>query len=134
MVCLVHAVPRIDSGIGNQWNLRTMVGISRLDKEDYHLKMSHLSLSEMLEMNCWQIAGMCRNNMRSRRLIRSGVRLTVAGVLLFVVALSVIAKREVDRRNEQAAKQASTPQAITPSTESVKKAPVDTNSTAQQHC
>ncbi len=90
LVCLVHAVPKIDSGVGNQSNLRTMVGISPLSKQQYHEAMLSQSLDKMIEMNCWQITGMCKNNMRSHHLIRRGVRLTISGVLALAVALLII--------------------------------------------
>ncbi len=90
LVCLVHAVPRIHSGIGNQENLRTMVGITRFSKEEYHTRVAATNLPEIVRMNCWQIAGMCKNNLRSHKLIRFGAGLTIAGVIALGMALPII--------------------------------------------
>jgi hypothetical protein len=99
VVCLLHVVPRIHSGIGNQENLRTMVGITRLRKEAYHKRVTALDLGEMVRMNCWQISGMCKNNMRSHKLIKYGAVLTIAGVLTLGAAVPIIVFSAWDRRN-----------------------------------
>lgn len=87
IVCLVHAIPKLHSGVGNTTNLRTMVGIGTLTKEEYHEHVRRMAADDMLRMNCWQIAGMCRNNLRSYTLIRRGVMLTMSGVVALAVAL-----------------------------------------------
>ncbi len=99
LVCLIHAIPRIHSGVGNQANLRTMVGINRFSKEEYNSKILELDLAEMLRMNCWQITGMCKNNMRSHELIKFGVIFTIIGVLFFASGLPIIVYDEWNQRN-----------------------------------
>lgn len=80
-ICLIHSVPKLDSGIGNQNNLRTIIGITRLTPSDYHSKVAALSNSQLLAMNCWQISGMTRNNKRSFHYLRIGVVFTVVGIV-----------------------------------------------------
>lgn len=100
LFCLVHAIPKIHSGIGNEDNLRTMVGITCLEKEKYHEKVTALNLEDMVRMNCWQISGMCKNNLRSHQLIRRGVRLTISGVVAIVIALPIIIVSDRKQRNK----------------------------------
>lgn len=90
LICLVHAIPRMNSGIGNENNLRTMVGITQYEKEEYHRQIISSDLSNMVRMNCNQISGMCKNNLRSHSLIRAGVQLTIAGVIIIGIALPII--------------------------------------------
>jgi hypothetical protein len=111
----MHAIPRIDSKVGNQQNLRTMVGISRLKKEEYHAQVAQLSLDEMVRMNCWQIAGMCKNNLRSHRLIRLGVQLTIIGTMVFAITMPTIAYANWEQRNTAGAQQTASPIPAQPS-------------------
>ena len=90
LICLVHAIPRMNSRIGNEANLRTIIGISCFKKEEYHKEIKNLDLEKMIEMNCWQISGMVRNNLRSHKLIKIGVWLTIFGVLTIALALVII--------------------------------------------
>ena len=90
LVCLVHAIPRMNSRNCNEENLRTIIGISGFKKEEYHKKIKKLYLEKMLEMNCWQISGMVRNNLRSHKLIKIGVLLTILGVITIASALIII--------------------------------------------
>ena len=101
VVCLVHMIPRLDSGIGNEANLRTMIGIRRFSKEQYHEQVGGVGINDMIRMNCWQIAGMCQNNMRSYRLLQKGVRLTIAGVLVLGFALPFLVTREQQARERE---------------------------------
>lgn len=111
-VCLIHAVPRMHSGIGNQENLRTIIGIVNLKKEEYHAKIRQLDLAEIIKMNCWQIAGMSKNNMRSHKLIRFGAIQTIIGVLLFSTALPIIVVSDWNHRNTRSEKQLSVSQPL----------------------
>lgn len=90
LICLVHAIPRMNSRIGNEANLRTIIGISCFKKEEYHKEIKNLDLEKMIEMNCWQISGMVRNNLRSHKLIKIGVLLTIVGVITIATALIII--------------------------------------------
>ena len=101
----MHAIPKIHSGIGNEDNLRTMVGITRLEKDKYHEKITELDLGDMVRMNCWQISGMCKNNLRSHKLISRGVRLTISGVVAIAIALPIIIMSDRKHRNKPAASQ-----------------------------
>jgi len=91
IVCLSHSIPRLNSGIGNEVNLRSMIGIVRLDKDEYLSKLMGLDLANMIKMTSWQISGMSRNNLRSHNLIQRGVILTSIGVLAIAVAVPIIA-------------------------------------------
>lgn len=99
LICLEHAIPRMNSGIGNEDNLRTMIGIARIGKEEYHKKITSLNLDDMVRMNCYQIAGMCKNNLKSHSLIKIAVRLTMIGVLVIGIALAIIVFSDWNRRN-----------------------------------
>lgn len=101
VVCLVHMIPRLDSGVGNEANLRTMIGIRRFNKEQYHVQVQNISISDMIRMNCWQIVGMCQNNMRSYRLLQKGVWLTFAGVLVLGFALPFLVTQEQQARERE---------------------------------
>ena len=109
IICLVHAIPKIHSGIGQSDNLRTMVGISQIDKYKYHKEMLRVDLTEILRMNCWQISGMCRNNLRSHKLIWYGALNTIIGVTLFFIItpsiyynnLSVNESKNIQQENQK---------------------------------
>jgi len=105
LVCLIHAVPRIHSGIGQSGNLRTMVGISKHNKHTYHEAIAGINLHDVLRMNCWQIVGMCTNNLRSHKLITWGVALTLAGVLVLGIAISEIAFADWSARSQPTSQQ-----------------------------
>lgn len=90
LVCLWHTIPWIDSGIGNDKNLRTITCARRFSKEDYYMHVSALRPEDLIRLTAWQVAGMSRNNIRSERLIKSGVVLTIFGTLLLAGALPII--------------------------------------------
>lgn len=90
LICLYHSIPQINSKIGNEDNLRTMVGIKNYTKEEYHTRILKLNLKTMVKMNCNQISGMCKNNMRSYNLIKRGAYLTIIGVILIAIAISML--------------------------------------------
>jgi Na+-transporting methylmalonyl-CoA/oxaloacetate decarboxylase gamma subunit len=116
LFCLVHAIPRLNSKVGNEDNFRTIIGIESLSKEDYHEAVLHLSLSDMVRMNCAQISGMCRNNVRSQKMIRTAVWLTIAGTLVFAFAMLAVgygywsdySKTKVQTQHSSAASQSGT--------------------------
>ena len=91
IVCLWHSIPRVNSGIGNEANPRSMIGIVRLDKNEYLATIMGLDLRNMVRMTCWQISGMARNNLRSHNLIKHGVILTIIGVMAISIAVPIIA-------------------------------------------
>ena len=87
IVSLIHIIPKINSKIGNELNLRTIVGISPYTKtqtkDDYLTKMCEADIHEMIKQNCYQIVGMCKNNLRSEAFIRAAVILTIIGIVFF---------------------------------------------------
>jgi len=86
VICLVHAIPRVNARIGNEDNLRTMACIHLQTREEYHAKVAALDIADMVRMNCWQIVGLCKLNTRGHYLITWGVRLAVAGAIGTAVA------------------------------------------------
>ena len=87
IVSLIHIIPKINSKIGNELNLRTIVGISPYTKtqtkDDYLTKMCEADIHEMIKQNCYQIVGMCKNNLRSETFIRAAVILTIICIVFF---------------------------------------------------
>jgi hypothetical protein len=93
--CLLHVIPKINSKIGNENNLRTMVGIrpytDKSRKDEYVNKIMSLNQYDIIKMNCYQITGMCKNNFRSEKLIKTGVILTIVGVICVGISLNIMA-------------------------------------------
>lgn len=91
IVSLIHIIPKINSKIGNELNLRTIVGISPYTKtqtkDDYLTKMCEADIHEMIKQNCYQIVGMCKNNLRSETFIRAAVILTIIGIVFFSLVI-----------------------------------------------
>lgn len=94
IILLIHIVPRINSKIGNELNLRTMVGITPYTKtqtkDDYLNKMLELDIEQMIKQNCYQIVGMCKNNLRSEAFIRKAVVLTIVSVAMMVIMVACV--------------------------------------------
>lgn len=94
IIALIHVVPKINSKIGNEFNLRTMVGISPYiqtkDKDEYVAKILGSNVDDFIKMNCYQIVGMCKNNLRSEKFIRAGVILALIGICFFVIGLMIV--------------------------------------------
>lgn len=90
-MCLVHVKPRISSGkSGSGPNLRSLRGISSYKKwEDYQAAFMQMTPSANLKDTIRQIYGMADNNMRSEKIIKTGVKLTVWGVVMIVLAIYV---------------------------------------------
>lgn len=90
LLCLFHSIPEIDSRIGNDDNLRTLIGIKKYNKKEYYEKISVLNSKDLLRMNCYQISGLCKLNIKSQKLIRIGVILTSIGVFVASIALIML--------------------------------------------
>jgi len=90
IISLRHAIPKLDSGVGNQDNLRSIIGIVELEKQDYHKAILNLSKDEMISMNCHQISGMARNCLESQKIIKKSVMLKSFSILLLIVAVTSI--------------------------------------------
>jgi hypothetical protein len=56
--CLHYLVPLYNAGIGNENNLRTIIGIVPIHKDDYYRRIQELTLRDMLKYNANQISGM----------------------------------------------------------------------------
>jgi hypothetical protein len=134
--CLIHIIPKINSKIGNEDNLRTMIGIRQYtdkDKKDgYVNKIMALNQYEMIKMNCYQITGMCKNNFRSEKIIKTGVKLTIAGVICVGIALNitVIGRYSIHNSNTNILNNSEI-LTITPSSDSIQPS-IDQESTQSQ--
>jgi len=89
IICLIHAIPRIDAKIGNNDNPRTIVCIKKFTRTEYHDQIKELTLNQMIEYTCYQISGMTQNNLKGQRLIRKGIYLTISGVVCLTTLLTV---------------------------------------------
>ena len=71
-----------------------MVGISPYiqtkDKDEYVAKILGSNVDDFIKMNCYQIVGMCKNNLRSEKFIRAGVILALIGICFFVIGLMIV--------------------------------------------
>jgi hypothetical protein len=56
--CLHYLVPLYNARIGNENNLRTIIGIVPIHKDDYQRRIEELTLRDMLKYNANQISGM----------------------------------------------------------------------------
>jgi len=93
-ICVVHSVPKLNSKIGNELNLRTMIGIKTfisnerffknskafLAKDQYLSELKEYNVQKMLEDNASQIVGLCKNNYRSHLIILIASILTMIGI------------------------------------------------------
>lgn len=86
---LCFTFPRIDSKIGNGNNLRGIVGICKLNKEEYYLRIKDLSYEEMLKQLSFQISGMARNNKRDIRCLVCGIMLLMVAIVLFTASVVI---------------------------------------------
>lgn len=102
--CLLHSIPKLDSKIGNESNLRTIIGINRftiiaealgksnfIAREKYYESVIGLRIEDILKMNITQIAGMSKNNHTSHKIIREGVICTIVSILLILIAMILLA-------------------------------------------
>ena len=90
IICLIHAIPRIDAKIGNKDNLRTIVFIKTLSRTEYYDKIKKLSLDEMIKLTSFQISGMTQNNIKGQRLIKKGIYFTISGVICLPALLTIL--------------------------------------------
>ncbi|MGH1466170.1 MAG: hypothetical protein ACRBBQ_12505 [Cognatishimia sp.] len=89
MVCVWHVTPKLNSGIGNETNLRSAIGTSPLTKEEYHGRICNLSKADMLEMNCHQISGLSRINTSGGWALKMSSIAIGLAVVLFCAAFAV---------------------------------------------
>jgi hypothetical protein len=91
VVCLIHVIPRISSGkTGIEPNTRSLRGIGLYKKfEDYRDAFLLTTKTSILADTIRQIYGMADNNLRSARIIKRGVQLTLSGIALILCALYV---------------------------------------------
>ena len=89
MTCLVHVIPRITSGrSGEGPNTRSLRGIHLFSCwEDYRDAFMKTTPTSILTDSIRQVYGMADNNVRSARIIKRGVGLTLCGVIAIVAAL-----------------------------------------------
>ena len=105
ILCLLHSIPKLNSKIGNEANLRTIIGISRFStiekalgkesgfiaKEEYCKSVMNLSIDDLVKMNLQQIAGMSKNNNESYKTIRKGAIFTIVSVVFIIVGTVALA-------------------------------------------
>ena len=93
IISLKQVIPRITSGkSGDGSNTRSLRGISLFKTwADYYGAFMLTTKSTILTDTVRQIYGMADNNLRSARIIKSGVYLTTAGVILILCAIYVSA-------------------------------------------
>jgi hypothetical protein len=91
VVCLIHVIPRITSGkTGKGPNTRSLRGIGLYKSfEDYRKDFLLTTKASILVDTVRQIYGMADNNLRSARIIKRGVYLTLCGVIAILGALYV---------------------------------------------
>jgi hypothetical protein len=91
VVCLIHVIPRISSGkTGMEPNTRSLRGIGLYKKfEGYRDAFLLTTKTSILADTIRQIYGMASNNLRSARIIKRGVQLTLCGIIAILCALYV---------------------------------------------
>lgn len=91
ITCLTQVLPRITSHkSGDEPNTRSLRGITLFKTwEDYRHAFMSASKSALLIDTVRQIYGMASNNMRSARILKRGVYLTSAGVILILGAIFI---------------------------------------------
>lgn len=92
ILSLVHIIPKMDSGLGNETNPRVTIAIDNFSKDEYYEKILGLTPEASLRTITDQIKGMSRNVMRSQRAIRRASHATIVGLLVLgaLVARSVL--------------------------------------------
>lgn len=99
--CLKHSIPRLNSKIGNEDNLRTIIGINRfmtieeiLGKENsfsardkYSDIIRNMQPIAILRMNAMQIVGMAKNNNTSHKMIKKAVLATIFSIYLLMIGI-----------------------------------------------
>jgi hypothetical protein len=82
ITCLIQVIPRISSGkSGEDPNTRSLRGITSFEKwQDYHNAFVASSKSNVTTDTIRQVFGMAQNNIRSARIVRGGVILTICGL------------------------------------------------------
>lgn len=86
---LLFAVPRINSRIGNEDNVRGTIGICRLSKEMYYEKVVNLNHDKMVEQLSFQISGMARNNKRGAKYLVLAIILLMISIILFIASVFI---------------------------------------------
>lgn len=107
--CLLHSIPKLNSKIGNEGNLRTIIGINRFTtieqtigknnfvaREKYYESVVGLGIEDLLKMNVTQIAGMSKNNNTSHRIIRGGVIFTIISISLLIIGTTWLFVQTLD--------------------------------------
>jgi hypothetical protein len=92
LICLRHAVPRLNSGMsGPQTNVRAQTGItSHKDYVLYHSTLRSMSTEVMFVETARQVYGMAHNNIRSHRLIRLAAGWTMAACICIAGSIASI--------------------------------------------
>lgn len=86
---LLFEVPRINSRIGNEDNVRGTIGICRLSKEMYYKKVMNLNYDEMVKQLSFQISGMARNNKRGAKYLILAITLLMISIIPFIASVTI---------------------------------------------
>jgi hypothetical protein len=91
-VSLVHIVPKMNSGVGNDSNLRVTYATDKLSKDEFYARVLAMTPEQALRSTTDQIKGMNRNIMRNQRAIRVASYSTIAGLIMLgaVIARTVL--------------------------------------------
>jgi hypothetical protein len=81
VLSLGHAIPKMNSGIGNEVNLRTVIGTEALKTEEYYKNLVGLSIEDMIWLNVCQLKGMNKIIMANRNAIRRAAIMTALGLI-----------------------------------------------------
>ena len=87
LVCVWHIAPKMNSGIGNENNLRSAVGTSTLSKQEYHTKILSLHKNDLLRLNCYQISGLSRINSSGAIAMKTSSIAIAVGLSFFILAV-----------------------------------------------
>lgn len=90
IIAIWHIEPKMNSKVGNLANPRTSIAIHRMTKEEYLANLMALDLATMVQHNSLQIKGMNKIIMTNQRAIRIATKLTIIGLLLFLVTIERI--------------------------------------------
>jgi hypothetical protein len=88
VISLFHAVPKMNSKLGNESNPRVTIAIDRYSMDDYYRMVVDLTPEQSLRFTTDQIKGMNRNIMRNQEAIRTASHATIVGLLALVALIT----------------------------------------------
>lgn len=85
--CIWHVKPKMDSGVGNNRNPRSVIGTIPFTKQQYLANVRNLSKTDMLTFNCGQIYGLAHIHKRGEVAIFRAALFVSIGIAFLVCAL-----------------------------------------------